>query len=115
MENELISNEDLQRIQAQQALHSATSTSLSSFLASTEDEIPVTTEEAINTVSEDIAEHNALVVNYTSSVNEALGTVLSGHSIITAFEALPRSPFLLTATTSKFVLVTFSCLLSPLI
>lgn len=63
MENELISNEDLQRIQAQQALHSATSTSLSSFLASTEDEMPVTTEEVINTVSEDIAEHNALVTN----------------------------------------------------
>lgn len=52
MENELISNEDLQRIQAQQALHSATSTSLSSFLASTEDEMSVTTEDAINTVSE---------------------------------------------------------------
>lgn len=43
MENELISPEDLQRIQAQQALHSATSTSLSSFLASIEDEMPVTT------------------------------------------------------------------------
>lgn len=61
MENELISNEDLQRIQAQQALHSATFTFLSSFLASTEDEMPVTTEEAINTVSETAVEVDANV------------------------------------------------------